>query len=323
MRYRSAPHALMAGMLFLASTTAQSQSAFPLKPVRIVTAAVGGASDFTARMLAQGLGANLGQQFIVDNRGGANGVIAAQMVAKAPPDGYNLLLFTSPIWLLPLLQDNVPYDPVRDFAPIAITDSSPSVLVVHPSLPVKSVRDLIALAKARPGELNYSRASAGGASHLSAELFKSMAGVNFVPVPYKGGGPALLAVLGGEAELTFASAGSVSAPLKMNRVRALAVTTAEPSRLFPGVPTIAAAGLPGFEAILANGFFAPAGTPPAIINTLGQEVAQILRKPDVTERFFATGMEAVGSSPAALDAMVKSDIAKWGKLIRAAKIRIE
>ena len=323
MRYRSAPHTLMVVMLCAFSITAQGQSAFPLKPVRIVTAAVGGASDFTARMLAQALGANLGQQFIVDNRGGANGVIAAQMVAKAPPDGYNLLLFTSPIWLLPLLQDNVPYDPVRDFAPIAVTDSSPSVLVVHPSLPVKSVRDLIALAKARPGELNYSRASAGGASHLSAELFKSMAGVNFLPVPYKGGGPALLAVLGGEAELTFASAGSVSAPLKMNRVRALAVTTAEPSRLFPGVPTIAAAGLPGFEAILANGFFAPAGTPSAIVNALSQEVAQILRKPEVMERFFATGMEAVGSTPAALEAMVKADIAKWGKLIRAAKIRIE
>jgi len=310
-------------LLWTACGAALAQGSYPVKPVRIVTAAVGGASDFTARMLAQGLGASLGQQFIVDNRGGANGVIAAQMVAKAPPDGYNLLLFTSPIWLLPLLQDSVPYDPVRDFAPIAVTDSSPSVLVVHPSLPVKSVRDLIALAKARPGELNYSRASAGGASHLSAELFKSMAGVNFVPVPYKGGGPALLAVLGGEAELTFASAGSVSAPLKMNRVRALAVTTAEPSRLFPGVPTIAAAGLPGFEAVLVNGFFAPNATPPAIVNALSQEVAQFLRKPDVMERFFATGMEAVGSTPAALETMVKSDIAKWGRLIRSAEIRID
>jgi tripartite-type tricarboxylate transporter receptor subunit TctC len=318
--------ALGAGLIALmvaGSGAVHAQTTFPVKPIRIVTAAVGGASDFTARLLAQGLGNSFGQQVIVDNRGGANGIIAAQIVAKSPPDGYTLLLFTSPFWLLPLLQDNVPYDPVKDFAPISMTDSSPSVLVVHPSLPVKSVRELIALAKARPGELNYSRASAGGPSHLSAELFKSMAGVNFVPVPYKGGGPALLALLGGEVELTFASAGAVAAPLKSNRVRALAVTTAEPSRLFPGVPTIAASGLPGFESVLVNGMFAPAGTPASVVNTLNQEAVQFLRKAEVKERFFSTGMESVGNSPAELESVVKSDIAKWGKLIKAAKIRIE
>ncbi len=310
-------------LMIAGSGAAHAQVTFPVKPIRIVTAAVGGASDFTARLLAQGLGNSFGQQVIVDNRGGASGIIAAQIVAKSPPDGYTLLLFTSPIWLLPLLQDNVPYDPVKDFAPISMTDSSPSVLVVHPSLPVNSVRELIALAKARPGELNYSRASAGGPSHLSAELFKFMAGVNFVPVPYKGGGPALLALLGGEVELTFASAGAVAAPLKSNRVRALAVTTAEPSRLFPGVPTVAASGLPGFESVLVNGMFAPAGTPAAVINTLNQEAVQFLRKPEVRERFFSTGMESVGSSPAEFESVVRSDIAKWGKLIKAAKIRID
>jgi tripartite-type tricarboxylate transporter receptor subunit TctC len=310
-------------LMIAGSCAAHAQTAFPVKPIRIVTAAVGGASDFTARLLAQGLGNSFGQQVIVDNRGGANGIIAAQIVAKSPPDGYTLLLFTSPIWLLPLLQENVPYDPVKDFAPISMTDSSPSVLVVHPSLPVKSVRELIVLAKARPGEMNYSRASAGGASHLSAELFKSMAGVNFVPVPYKGGGPALLALLGGEVELTFASAGAVAAPLKSSRVRALAVTSAEPSRLFPGIPTIAASGLPGFESVLVNGMFAPAGTPASVINMLNQEVVQFLRKAEIKERFFSTGMESVGNSPAELDAIVKSDIAKWGKLIKTARIRIE
>ena len=307
----------------VASTAAQSQAGFPVKPIRIVTAAVGGASDFTARLLAQWLGNSFAQQVIVDNRGGASGIIAAQIIAKSPPDGYNLLLFTSPIWLLPLLQDNVSYDPVRDLAPVSMTDSSPSVLVVHPSLPVKSVRELIALGKLRPGELNYSRASAGGPSHLGAELFKSMAGVNFVPVPYKGGGPALLAVLGGEAELTFASAGAAAAPLKLNRVRALAVTSAEPSRLFPGVPTIAAAGLSGFESVLVNALFAPAGTPVAVINSLSQEVMRFLRKPEIKERFFATSMESVGSSPAELEAVVKSDMVKWGHLIKTARIRIE
>ena len=320
---RLASRAGLIALLVAGSGAVHAQTAFPVKPIRIVTAAVGGASDFTARLLAQGLGSSFRQQVIVDNRGGANGIIAAQIVAKSPPDGYTLLLFTSPFWILPLLQENVPYDPVKDFAPISMTDSSPSVLVVHPSLPVKSVRELIALAKARPGELNYSRASAGGPSHLSAELFKSMAGVNFVPVPYKGGGPALLALLGGEVELTFASAGAVAAPLRSNRVRALAVTTAEPSRLFPGVPTVAASGLPGFESVLVNGLFAPAGIPASVINTLNQEAVQFLRKPEVKERFFSTGMESVGNSPAELESVVRADIAKWGKLIKAAKIRID
>lgn len=319
----SASSAYLIALAVAGGGAAHAQSAFPVKPIRIVTAAVGGASDFTARMLAQGLGASFGQQIIVDNRGGASGIIAAQAVQKSPPDGYTLLLFTSPLWLLPLLQENVPYDPVKDFVPISMTDSSPSILVVHPSLPVKSVRELIALAKARPAELNYSRASAGGPSHLSAELFKSMAGVNFLPVPYKGGGPALLALLGGEVELTFASAGAAVAPLKANRVRALAVTTAEPSRLFPGVPTISASGLPGFESVLVNGMFAPAGTPAAVISALNQEVAQFLRKAEVKERFFNSGMESVGTTSAELEAVVKSDIAKWGKLIKSARIRIE
>ncbi len=319
----SASGACLIALLVAGSGAAHAQTAFPVKPIRIVTAAVGGASDFTARLLAQGLGSSFGQQVIVDNRGGASGIIAAQTVAKSPPDGYTVLLFTSPFWLLPLLQDNVPYDPVKDFAPISMTDSSPSVLIVHPSLPVKSVRELIVLARKRPGELNYSRASAGGPSHLSAELFKAMSGVNMVAVPYKGGGPAVLALLGGEVELTFASAGAAAAPLRLNRVRALAVTTAEPSLLFPGVPTIAASGLPGFESVLVNGLFAPAGTPASIINMLNQETVQFLRKAEVKERFFGTAMESVGSTPAELESVVRSDIAKWGRLIKAAKIRID
>lgn len=317
----SALGAFLVVLIFAGCGAAHAQAAYPAKSIRIVTAAAGGASDFTARLIAQGLTNSLGQQIIVDNRGGASGIIAAQIVTKSPPDGHTLLLFTSPIWLLPLLQDNVPYDPVKDFAPISMTDSSPSVLVVHPSLPVKSVRELIALAKARPGELNYSRASAGGPSHLSAELFKAMAGINMVQVPYKGGGPAVLALLGGEVELTFASAGAAAAPLKLKRLRALAVTTAEPSRLFPGLPTIAASGLPGFESVLVNGMFAPAGTPAFIISRLNQEVVQILHNAEVKERFINTGMETVGNSPEEFESIVKSDMAKWGKLIKAAKIR--
>lgn len=317
----SALGAYLIALMFAGCSTAHAQATFPARPIRIVTAAAGGASDFAARVIAQGLTSSFGQQVIVDNRGGGSGVIAAQIVTKSPPDGYTLLLFTSPIWLLPFVQDNVPYDPVKDFAPVSLIDRSPSVLVVHPSLPVKSVRALIDLAKARPGQLNYSRASAGGPSHLAAELFKTMAGIKLVEVPYKGGGPAVLALLGGEVELSFASAGAAAAPIKSQRLRALAVTTAEPSVLFPELPTIAASGLPGFESILVNGMFAPAGTPASIINRLNQEIVQILHRPDVKERFLNTGMETVGTSPEKFEAFVKSEMAKWGKVIKSVGIR--
>ncbi len=300
---------------------AWAQAMYPVKPVRIVTAAAGGASDFSARILAQHLTVSLGQPVIVDNRGGGSGVIAAQTVTKAPPDGHTLLLFTSPIWLLPFMQENLPYDPVRDLAPISLVDRSPSVLVVHPSLPAKSVRELIRLAKAHAGELNYARASAGGASHLAAELFMTMAGVRMTPVPYKGGAPAALAVVTGEAQLTFASASAASAPLESRRLRALAVTSLEPSPLFPDVPTIASAALPGFDSVLMNGLFSGAGTPPAIVNRLSQEVALILRGDGTKQRFMSIGVEPVGSSPEMFAAIVKAEMAKWGRLIRSAGIR--
>jgi tripartite-type tricarboxylate transporter receptor subunit TctC len=298
-----------------------AQSAYPIKPVRIVTAAAGGASDFAARILAQHLSASLGQPVIVENRGGASGVIAAQTVTKAPRDGHTLLLFTSPIWLLPFMQDNLPYDPVLDLAPISLVDRSPSVLVVHPSLPVASVRELIRLAKAHAGELNYARASAGGASHLAAELFMTMAGVRMTPIPYKGGGPAALAVVTGEAQLTFASVTAAAAPLKSQRLRALAVTSLEPSPLFPGIPAIASAALPGFDSVLMNGLFSGAGTPAAVVNHLSAEVARILGNDDTKQRFMAIGVEPVGSTPESFGEVVKAEMAKWGKLIRSAGIR--
>jgi tripartite-type tricarboxylate transporter receptor subunit TctC len=301
--------------------SAWAQPSYPVKPVRIVTAAAGGASDFAARILAQHLSASLGQPVIVENRGGGSGVIAALTLTKAPPDGHTLLLFTSPIWLLPFMQDNLPYDPLRDLAPISLVDRSPSVLVVHPSLPVKSVRELIRLAKTRTGELNYARASAGGASHLAAELFMTMAGVRMTPVPYKGGAPAALAVVTGEAQLTFASATAAAAALKSQRLRALAVTSLEPSPLFPAIPTIASSALPGFDSVLINGLFSGAGTPPAVINRLSGEVTQILGNDEIRQRFMSIGVEPVGSTPDAFHVIVKADMAKWGKLIRSAGIR--
>jgi tripartite-type tricarboxylate transporter receptor subunit TctC len=307
----------------IASSAAHAQAAYPAKPIRIITSGAGGGSDFAARLIAQGLTTSLGQQVIVENRGGGSGIIAAQMLTRSPPDGHTMLLFASSIWLLPFLQDNVPYDPVRDLAPISLTDSSPIVLVVHPSLPVKSVRELITFAKARAGQLNYSRGSAGSPTHLAAELFKSMAGLKITSVPYKGNGPATLALLSGEVELSFVSLGAAAASIKANRLRPLGVASAEPSRLFPELPTIASSGLRGYEAVLVNGMFAPAGTPPPIINRVSQEVGQLLGRPEVKERFFSAGVEAVGSSPERLASTVKGDMAKWGKLIASVGIRAD
>lgn len=306
---------LPVGVMVLAAGTASGQT-YPSKPIYIVTGTAGGASDFVARLVAQGLTGSLGQQVVVENQGSASGIMAAQTVARAPRDGYTLLAYGSPIWIIPLLQDNVPYDPVRDFAPVTLTVSSPNILAVHPSLPVKSVKELIALARARPGDLNYGAGASGGSPHLSAELFKTMASVNMVHIAYRGVGPALTALISGEVQIMFPSAGAAAPHLKSGRLRALAVTTARPSALFPGLPTVAASGLPGYESVSVFGMFAPARTPAALINRLNQEIARALNRKDVKERLFNSGIETVGSSPEEFAATIKSDMAKWGKLIK-------
>src|SRR5262245_23862364 len=242
------------------SASAQS---YPTKPVRMVTAEVGASGDFATRVLAQALSGNLGQNVIVENR--PSGVIPCDVVAKAPPDGYTLLHFTNSTWTAPLMQ-SAPYDPVMDLAPVTLTVKSMSVLVVHPSLPVKSVADLIAYAKARPGYLNYAAGGTGGAGHLSAELFKSMADVDLVRINYKGGGPALNALLGNQVQLGFLSAPSVLSHVKAGRLRALAVSGPQRSPLYPDVPTVAAAGVPGYEVEQMMGVFAPAKTSAVLIN---------------------------------------------------------
>ena len=313
---------LSIGMMVFAASMVSGQD-FPNKPIRIVTSAPGGGLDIAARLIAPGLTENVGQQIIIENRGGAGGAIAAETVAKAPPDGYTLIFYGPPLWLLPFMRKNAPYDLVRDFSPITLLVRTPNLLVVHPSLPVKSVRALISLAKTRPGELNYGTSGPGSSPHLAAELFNAMAGVNLIRINYRGSAATLTALLSGELHVLFPNAASAMPHLKLGRLRALAVTTAQPSALAPGLPTIAASGLPGYESVALFGIFAPAKTPEAIIKRLNQEIVGVLNTAEVKEKFANRGAETVGSSPEAFAATLKSEMAKWGKVIKDAGIRHE
>ena len=297
--------------------TTSSGQGFPVRPVRIVTSAVGGLNDFASRLIAQGLSVSIGEQVIVDNRG----VSSIDIVAKAAPDGHTVLCFANNFWLLPFMQDNVSYDPVRDFVPLTLAVTAPNLLAVHPSLPVNTVKQLIALAKARPGELNYGVGAAGGSPHLAAELFKSMARVDIMRIDYKGSGPSLTGLIAGEIQLMFATPGSVVPQVKAGKLKALAITSAQPSALTPGLPTVSASGLPGYEAIAVIALFAPAKTPTAIVNRLNQEMIRVLGRPEVKEKFINVGSEVVGSTPDELNTMMKTEIDKWGKLIKDAGIR--
>jgi tripartite-type tricarboxylate transporter receptor subunit TctC len=294
---------------------------FPVKPVRIVTAEAGGSNDFAARLVAPGVSSGLGQQVIIENRG--PGILPSETVSRAPADGHTLLLHGSSVWLSSFLQDNVPYDALRDFAPITIVTSAPNVLVVHPSLPVKSTKDLIALAKARPGVLNYGASGAASSPRLAAELFKAMAGVNIVRVNYRGSGPSMMALVSGEVQVAFASPGGAIPHVEAHRLRALAVANAQPSPLFPGLPTIAATGLPGYEYSAAYALFAPAKTPEAVIKRLNQEFVRVLTRPDIKERFMNGGVEPVGSTPEQLTAKMKYDMNRLGKMIKDLGLRAD
>jgi tripartite-type tricarboxylate transporter receptor subunit TctC len=313
------PWAACAGAGLLASGIAWAQT-FPQKSIRVVTAAPGANIDFAARLLAQGLATRLGQQVVVDNRGGSS-IVAAEVILKSPPDGHTLLFYGSALWLAPFLQDNLPYDPVADFAPVTLAVSSPNVLVVHPSLPVKTAGDLIALAKKRPNALNYGSSSIGSSTHMAAELFKMMAGVQIVHVPYKGNAAALVDVVSGQIQIIFSTIAGLGTHVQSGRLRALAVTSAEPSPLYPGVPTVSATGLPGYEAASINGLFAPAKTPAAAVRRINQEAVATLGQPDVREKLFKAGLQTVGSSPEELGEKVKSEMARLGKVIKAAGIR--
>jgi tripartite-type tricarboxylate transporter receptor subunit TctC len=297
-----------------------SGQSYPNKPIRMVTSPIGGGGDFIARQVAQAISGPLGQPVIVENR--PSGIILGEILSKAPADGYTLLVGSNSLWWGPLLQ-TTPYDVARDFSPITMTSRSPLLLVVHPSLPAKSVKELIALGKARAGELNYSTTAIGSSTHLAAELFKSMAGVNIVRISYAGGALPLNALLGGEVQMAFVSPPGGMPHVRSGRFRALAVTSAEPSILVPGVPTIASSGVPGYELIASDGILAPAGTPAAIISRLNQEIVRFLNMAETKERFFNAGVETAGNSPEQFAATMKADMTRLGKVIKDAGIKVE
>ncbi len=291
---------------------------YPNKTIRVITGTVAGGTDFSARLIASSLATALGHPVVVENR--ASAIVVRDAVIKAPPDGYTLMFYASSIWLLPFLQSDVVFDPLKDFAPIALVAGAPTILVVNPSLPVSSVKELIAYAKARPGQLNYSSGNSGNAPHLAAELFKAMAGVHIVRIAYRGGGPAVTALVAGEVQLSFATAGAGVSFVKSGRLKALGVTSAKPSALFPGLPTVASSGLPGYEAVSTYGMLAAARTPAAIIARLNQEIVKMLGQSDIKEKFLASGLETIGGTPEEFRAVMAAEMAGMGKVIKEAGI---
>jgi len=311
---------LFALIAAFAAGSAWSQ-AYPNKPVRIISTEPGGSLDLAARILAQGLGAGLGQNVIVENRPGAAGIIAVEGLRVAPADGYTFGFYSSAYWVTPLLQ-TVPYDPVRDFVPVVMAVSSPNVVVVHPSLPVKNVKELIALLKSKPGEMSYGASSAGSGPHLAGEMFKAMAGVDVQRIPYKGGAPTVLDLLAGRLQFAFTVPGTIAAHVKSGKLRAIAVTSPGPSALLPGLPTVAET-LPGYQSATIQGMWAPAKVPRAIITRVNQESVKFLNRPDIKEKFLAAGTEVAAGTPEDFEATVKSEVAKLGPIIKAAGITAE
>jgi tripartite-type tricarboxylate transporter receptor subunit TctC len=296
---------------------------YPAKPVRfIVPFAPGGGNDVMARLIGSKLAEGLGQQVIIDNRAGAGGSIGSELVAKAPPDGYTILMgHIGTLAINPALYPKLPYDPVNDFEPVVLVATAQNILVVHPSLPVHSVKDLIAMAKKRPGQLNFVSGGTGGAGHLAGELLKSMAGIDMVHVAYKGAGPALRELVGGQVHLMITNMPAAMPHVKAGRLRALAVTGASRSTLVPDLPTMHEAGVTGYELTNWFGVVAPASTPEAIVMRLNREISNSLKTPDMRDRLAALGAEGVGSSPTAFAAHIKAEITKWAKVISAAGIQ--
>ena len=313
--------ATVCASLFAGAASAQ---AYPSKPIRLIApSSTGGGIDTLARIVALA-SSTLGQQIIVENRGGANGMIGTELAAKAPPDGYTLLLgFTGAIAVNVSLYSKVPYDPVRDFAPITVIASSPLLIVAHPSLPVRTIPELIKLDKARPGLLTYGTGGTGTGSHLTMEMFNLAVGTRLLHVPYKGIGPALTDVMGGHISLMVSSPVSSQPHVQSGKLRGLAITGRKRLAALPGVPTMIESGLAEFESTSWFGVLAPAGTPPAIVARLNKDFVALLQRPDAREQISRTGADPVGNTPEEFAAHIKIEIAKWGKVVKAAKIKAE
>ena len=298
---------------------------WPAKPIRFIAPNLpGGPTDILARLIGQKLAETLGQPVVIENRAGAAGNIGTEAAAKAPPDGYTLVTGNNATFGANVsLYKRLGFDPIKDFTPVVLAATQPNILVVHPSLPVTTVKELIALAKARPGQLNYSGSGMGAAAHLAAELFKSMTATNIVHIPYKSAAPALTDLMAGETQLMFATSLSVMQHIKANRVRALGVTTAKRNRFLPELPTISEAGVPGFEASTWHGVLVPAGTPGAIVERLNTEINRMLQIADVRERLAAMGAETVGGSAKEFADHIAREIPKWAKVIKTIGVQLE
>ena len=312
---------LAAAVLVLGPADAGAQP-YPSRPIRfIVPYPPGGGTDVVARILAEPLTAELGQPVIIDNRGGAAGNVGTELAARAPADGYTVLFTLSSHTINPKLYDKLPFDVERDFTPISMVALIPQILVAHPSLPANSVKELIAVAKAAPGKLNYASVGTGSPGHIAGELFKLKTGVDIVHVPYKGGGPAVTDTIGGQVQLLFVSMPAVWQQVKAGKVKAIAVTSAKRSQTAPDVPTVAESGVPDFVVDSWYGALAPAKTPPAIVARLNAAFVKVLENPQVKEKLFAQGAEAAPSTPAEFDRVIKDELAKWEYVIRAANIK--
>jgi tripartite-type tricarboxylate transporter receptor subunit TctC len=299
-------------------------SDYPARPIRlIVPFAPGGSNDIMARLVGQKFSENMGQQVIVDNRPGASGIVGTEIAARGTPDGYTLLMMSLTLAVNPSLYRKLPYDTEKSLVPVTLVASAPLMLVVHPSLPVKSLKDLIAYAKAHPGKLNFGSGGRGATPHLAGEMLKTMAGLEMTHVPYKGGGPALADLVGGQIQLMLENIPSTLPFVKAGKLRALAVSGSSRSALLPDLPTLDEAGLKGYEIVGWNGLFFPAGTPRPIVQKIHAETVKMLAQPDVKERLATLGAEGVGSSPAEFAAFVRSEIAKWARVVKQAGLQPE
>ena len=312
-------------ILFSTAAACVNAQTYPSKPVRLVVPfAAGGALDVVGRVIGAKLGESWGRQVVIENRLGAAGNIGAEIVAKSPPDGYTLLMSSVTTQAINMsLLAKPPYDFVRDYAPIALTSSAPLGLIVHPALPAKTVKEFIAIARARPGELNYFSSGTGSGTHMAAALFDQMAGVRTTHVPYKGGAQGVTDLLSGEVQFAFSTLGLAASHLQSGRLRMIAISSPKRYSRLPQVPTIAESGLKGYEAAQWYGVVAPAGTPAAIVSKLSGEINAIVGQPDVAERFYSQGIEPAGSTPEQFAAFIKSSVAKYAKIVQATGVKPE